>query len=214
MKKGNRVILAGLLLIAAALCLTGYNLWDAHRAGVRSQQILGSLLPEINTDPAPAEGRMQYRRIGTQKVAEDEIEYPDYVLNPDMDMPVKVIDGNAYIGVLSIPAAELELPVFSEWNYTNLKTAPCRYSGTAYLDNMVICAHNYDIHFGTLKNLSYGDSVVFTDMSGNVFEYRVIEIGTVQPTAVEEMKSGEWDLTLFTCTIDGTTRVTVRCERE
>ena len=32
-------------------------------------------------------------------------------------------------------------------------------------------------------------------------------------TAVEEMEAGEWDLTLFTCTPDSRSRVTVRCVR-
>ena len=34
---------------------------------------------------------------------------------------------------------------------------------------------------------------------------------TLMPTAVEEMESGDWDLTLFTCTVGGRTRVAVRC---
>ncbi len=29
---------------------------------------------------------------------------------------------------------------------------------------------------------------------------------------VEEMITGDWDLTLFTCTLGGQTRVTVRCQ--
>ena len=29
---------------------------------------------------------------------------------------------------------------------------------------------------------------------------------------VEEMEAGEWDFTMFTCTIGGSNRVTVRCE--
>ena len=36
---------------------------------------------------------------------------------------------------------------------------------------------------------------------------------TLPETAVEEMRAGEWDLTLFTCTYDGRARVTVRCIR-
>ena len=28
----------------------------------------------------------------------------------------------------------------------------------------------------------------------------------------EEMEAGEWDFTMFTCTIGGSNRVTVRCE--
>lgn len=197
MKKGTRCIGVGLLLIAAALFLTGYNLWDDHRAGEDANAALEQLVPLIEDDPIPL----------------DEIEYPDYILNPNMEMPVKNIDGADYIGVISIPAIDRELPVFSEWNYTNLKTAPCRYVGSAYLDNMVICAHNYHIHFGSLKYLSYGDTVTFTDIDGNVFIYKVIEVEILQPTAIEEMTTSDCDLTLFTCTIGGATRVTVRCER-
>lgn len=217
MKKGNIFIITGLLLIAAALLLIGYNLWDNHRAGAEAQSVLEQLIPEIEADPIPEEGRIRYRQseeqAETQQAAEDDIEYPDYILNPNMDMPVKNIDGADYIGVISIPAIDRELPVFSEWNYTNLKTAPCRYVGSVYLDNMVICAHNYDIHFGSLKYLSYGDTVTFTDMDGNVFNFKIIEIETLNPYAVEEMTAGECDLTLFTCTVGGATRVTVRCER-
>ena len=32
-------------------------------------------------------------------------------------------------------------------------------------------------------------------------------------TAIEEMVTGDWDLTLFTCTLSGQTRFTVRCIR-
>lgn len=223
MKKGTLNIVVGLLLIAAALSLTGYNMWDNHRAGAEAQKALHQLFPEIRDDPVPEEGRMRYLHAEGQDLSElselnelneDEIEYPDYVLNPNMDMPAREIDGNRYIGVISIPAIKRELPVFGEWSYSNLKTAPCRYSGSVYLDNMVVCAHNYNYHFGSLKNLSYGDSVVFTDIDGNVFNYKVVEIETLKPTAIEEMTAGDWDLTLFTCTIGGATRVTVRCERE
>ena len=57
---------------------------------------------------------------------------PDYVLYPNMEMSVETINGIDFIGVLRIPTLELELPVISEWNYPNLKSAPCRYSGSAY----------------------------------------------------------------------------------
>lgn len=48
-------------------------------------------------------------------------------------------------------------------------------------------------------------------MDGNIFAYKVIEVETLQPTAIEEMTIGGWDLTLFTCTVGGASRVTVRC---
>ena len=48
-------------------------------------------------------------------------------------------------------------------------------------------------------------------MDGNLFTYEMAERETLMPTSVEEMTSGDWDLTLFTCTVGGQSRVTVRC---
>ena len=232
MKKGNVFFAVGLLLIAAALLLTAYNLWDDRRAGETADKVLIQLLPLMEDDPVPPTGRTVKTSEEPKKPASpqpeetapvqaplvegtvnQEIEYPDYVLDPNKEMPVLMLEGKAYVGVISIPAIDRELPVLNEWDYTNLRIAPCRYVGTAYKNDLVICAHNWNSQFGSLKNLSYGDEVTFTDTDGNVFTYRVMEIETLQPTAVEEMKTGDWDLTLFTCTVGGAARVTVRCER-
>ena len=48
-------------------------------------------------------------------------------------------------------------------------------------------------------------------MDGNRFIYAVSGTEQLPGTAIEEMESGDWDLTLFTCTIGGAARVTVRC---
>ena len=129
-------------------------------------------------------------------------------------MPTQTIDGIDYIGVLEIPSLNLELPVISQWSYPNLRIAPCRYSGSAYSGGLVIAAHNYDSHFGRLKTLQTDDEVIFTDIDGNTFTYKVAVMEILEPLATEEMKSEEWDLSLFTCTIGGRSRVTVRCVLE
>ena len=51
-------------------------------------------------------------------------------------------------------------------------------------------------------------------MDGNVFTYKMVERETLLPTSIEAMESGDWDLTLFTCTVGGQSRVTIRFERE
>ena len=91
--------------------------------------------------------------------------------------------------------------------------APCVYYGSAYKDNLVIDAHNYTGHFGRLKNLLPGNTVIFTDVDGNCFNYNVLETQILQPNEIKEMTQSDADLTLFTCTVGGRTRVTVRCER-
>lgn len=53
-KKGSILIAIGLLLLAAALLLTLYNIWDAHRADVAAQtavQALKEMIPTLRTAP-------------------------------------------------------------------------------------------------------------------------------------------------------------------
>lgn len=190
-RKGSRWIGLGLLLILAALVLTGYNFCEQQRAAETAHQLVTELEPE-----APAGSVV-----------------PAYQITPEMEMPTQRIDGRDYIGTLCIPALGLELPIISRWSYPDLRIAPCRYQGSAYTDDLILAGHNYPAHFGNLKTLQAGMEVTFTDMDGNQFRYQVAALETLEPTAIEEMTAGEWDLTLFTCTIGGQSRVTVRCER-
>ena len=191
MRKGTVCVLAGLALLLAAAGLAGYNLWDAARADRASEAILAELsIPEPDPEAIP-----------------------DSQLDPGREMPAENVGGWDCVGVLSIPALGLELPVIGEWSYPALRQAPCRYTGSAYTDDMTIAAHNYARHFGHLTALRPGDAVTFTDLSGNVFRYAVAETETLQPTDIQEMTAGDWPLTLFTCTKGGQYRVTVRCEK-
>ncbi|MCD8023440.1 MAG: sortase [Lachnospiraceae bacterium] len=185
------MVLGGLLILAAAALLL-YNNWDNARAGSDAQDVL-QMLQENTGDSG--------------------VNIPIYNRPENGEMDTIEIDGYEYIGTLTIPSLELELPVMSEWSYPGLKIAPGRYTGSAWTDDLVICGHNYTRHFGNLKYLETGDTLYFTDVNGNVFHYEVGEVIILQPTDVEEMIDSEWDLSLFTCTIGGRTRVTVRCMR-
>lgn len=200
-KRGNLFVIIGLLFLTAALSIVVYNIRTSAEAAKSAENVL-SQLEEVIDRKEPS---------GDTDTAEDSI-VPDYILNPEMNMPEKEIDGMKYIGTLSLPSLDLELPINSEWSYPGLKISPCRYSGSVYLNNMVIAAHNYTRHFGNIKNLAIGGRVIFTDMNGNRFFYTVADIEILSPYAVEEMTSGEWDLSLFTCTVGGQARVTVRCK--
>lgn len=197
-KKGRTLIAAGLLLLVAAVGLSGYNLWQERRADDAAQAAMEALAAQI---PAP----------GTLALPEGM--RPDYEVAPDMEMPTVTVASYDYIGYLSIPALSLELPVLSEWSYPNLKVSPCRYTGSAYENGFVICAHNFKRHFGGLKDLSIGDAVQFVDSDGNAFDYVVAEVGQLNPGDTREMISKDWALSLFTCTLGGQFRVTVRCDR-
>lgn len=188
----NKYLIAGILLLSAALCLSVYNLWDANRAAKSTETALGELeqlLPEISEE-APSS---------------------DPAFTPESEIPAVEIHGKRYIGRLDIPSLELSLPVMENWSLSNLKLAPCRYQGSAYLGNLIIAAHNYPGHFGDLWKLDVGDGLSFTDMEGNRFEYEVAAFERLGSAAVEEMEAGKWEMTLFTCTASGRNRLTLRC---
>ena len=203
-KIGRLCMVLGAVLILCAAGLLGYNRWDAARAEKASQEVLGEL-----------EQTMQ--KTITEHRQENETAAPQPVLDPAQEMTTVEVEGHDYIGVLSIPAAGMELPVMAQWSYAGLKVAPGRYSGTTYADDLVVCGHNYAKHFSPIKWLAIGSPVYFTDADGLRWSYEVESVETLHPTQIEEMttatETDSWDLTLFTCTSGGNARYAVRCVR-
>lgn len=197
---GRGEMLIGLLLLAAALLLTGYNLWDSRRAGQSADEILQELvLPPVLQEAATASQWFLPSAAAATELRE---------------MPTQLINGLRCIGVLEVPKVQLVLPVICDWDYEKLELAPCVYTGSYYTNDLVICGHNYSTHFSPLKDIPLGEDIYFTSVEGYVYHYTVDNLETVQPTAVEQMVSeGDWDLTLFTCHTGGQTRCAVRCVR-
>ncbi len=190
---GKKLICLGAALILAAALLFGYNMWQQYRAEKISREALGTLIDTMDSTPLMEQ-------------------IPDYLKTPDMDMPIIEIDGVYYVGYIEIPYLDLKLPVIDEINDNYLRQSPCRHSGTAYKEDLVIGAHNYSKHFGQIGNLPYGEEIAFYDLDGNKFTYEVANIEILQPNQVEELCAAEYPLSLFTCTWGGQTRIVVRCE--
>lgn len=190
-------MVVGTLLVAAALALVLFNTREQVQAEEAVNELMPLLVEAINE---------------RQETAQTEPTAANPAVD-DREMTVVKVKGYDCIGFVAIPALELELPVISEWSYSRLKVSPCRFTGTTYANNLVVMAHNYPRHFGKLSELSVGDTVTFTDMDGVQITYEVVALDILDPTAVEEMIAGDYDLTLFTCTYGGKTRVTVRCDR-
>ncbi len=180
-------MIIGTVLVTAALSLFIYNQLEDSKAGENSSIIVEKLEDEMPT------------------VTE---ELPDPY---DPTMTEVEVDGYKYIGYIILPTLDIKLPVMSDWSYPQLKIAPCRFSGSTKTDDLVIMAHNYKRHFKKLDKLSEGDTVLFTDMDGYTKKYTVILTEVLDGNAIEEMNAGYFDLTLFTCTYDGQSRITVRC---
>lgn len=213
----------GLLLLFLAAVWSGYNILDARRADRAAQDTVEQLKQQIareqrEKEQSAAEDEKE-KTPGAAESSENTIEtdpissLPDYVLHPDMAMPVIKIDGNYYIGVLTIPALGLSLPVMEDWDDEKLKISPCRYAGSLYEKNLVIAGHNYQRHFSGIRTLTIGSEIDFTDADGNAFHYKVVASDVMNPEEKDRMlENGAWDLTLFTCNYGLGTRYAVRCQ--
>ena len=184
-KLGTLLICLGAVMVLAAAALFTWNWRESNMAGELSDEVLPLLVEEIR----------------------ERKDIPADPLSPQMT--AILVEGYEYVGFLSLPALGLELPVMADWSEAKLKLSPCRYYGG---NDLVICAHNYARHFGRLTELKSGDDVLFTDLDGNVTRYTVAELQVLGPDQVEDMTSGDYPLTLFTCTYGGKSRVTVRCD--
>ena len=136
-------MLLGMALIFGAMSLFLINQREAEEAEMNSVNLLPQLMEVIEeNEDAVTEPETYAQPVGTP------IEY----LDPSVfEMTEVEIDGYAYIGYLSVPKLELELPVMADWDYTRLRIAPCRYTGSIRGEDLVIMAHNYDSHFGRLS---------------------------------------------------------------
>ena len=183
-------IVLGVVLLLAAGGLYAYNRYEDAHAGAEAQTVVADLQQKVETPEPEAESGPL-----------------------DPELPVVEIDGNEYVGEISIPAIGIDLPVMSEWSYPKLKISPCRQFGSSRTDDLVIAAHNYESHFGKIGTLALGDEVRFTDMDGIENHYTVSAIEVHDPTDVEAVEHSGHDLVLYTCTYGGKTRVTVFCDR-
>lgn len=193
----------GAALLIGALSLF---LWNRNEAD-QAEQASMAVIPLLNI---AIEEREEQRKTSTPII---QPLTPVELLTPEEKQMTEVeIDGHSYIGYLSIPSQGRDLPVMSQWDYSKLKIAPCRFSGTTLEENLVLIAHNYFSHFGVLHQIQLGDEVFFTDMDGTVIAYQVVAIDVVPPSAVEEVTAGDFDLALVTCTYGGKTRLVVYCD--
>jgi len=193
-KIGKIFIFIGILLIIISIFLFVRNSYEEYEAGKNSLEVVANIKDIINS----------------QNIIDDNI-----VSTVDKnEMLTTEINDYDYIGVISIPSLNLELPVMNSYNEERLKIAPVRYYGSIYTDDLIICAHSYKTHFGYLSKLQQSDIVIFTDISGNVYVYEVLEVEVLGSDDITLMIDNDFDLTLYTCTDDGQNRVTVRCNKK
>ena len=122
----------------------------------------------------------------------------------------KIIDlkykGQKVIGLIEIPAIDLEYPILEKTTKLAMATSISRYYGGEINEygNVSLAGHNNysGTMFGRNKNLKKGDKVLLTDLTGKTLEYEIYDIFVTHPddTKVLETKDKTIrEVTLITC---------------
>ena len=200
-KIGWILIGLGIAFVAAALGLTGLHILEDRRGAEASGQALEAMrqaeIPESTILPTEASA------VST---------VPSGPREPET-LELFELEGDDYIGWITLPAFELELPIMHQIQEDRLKKAPCLEKGSPVTDDAVISGHNYKSHFLSLHHTQPGDTVYFTYLNGFRVEYAVAECAVVDPRDLEAVLQSGHDLVLYTCTSDGENRWAVYCDR-
>ena len=199
-KLAKTFILIGSFLITISIYLIISNNYEEINAGKKSKVALDIIKENIDKNDETNIKETTINQINNQE-------------EQSKEMKITNINGYDYIGTITIPTLNLELPIMSEYDYNRLMISPCRYYGSIHTNDLIICAHSYKTHFKYLDKLKQKDLIMITDIDGNNYFYEVLEIEILNPDQVSEMINNEFDLTLYTCTNDGQKRITVRCNR-
>lgn len=179
----------GILLVVAALALLSNNLLTSGQAGADAADVLARVEQQM-----PEEHRVYSGQSQSQQMA------------------MVQVDGKSYVGTLEFPRFEQKLPVLAEGADAQESLAPSVYAGSVTDGTLVIAGSNSTSMFGDLTRFATDDKVVFTDVNGQEFHYRVSTFETYANDEITDIAapSDDWDLTLFSSSFSGQSQTVVR----
>ena len=116
---GKILIIFGIFLITISVAILIRNSYLEINAGIKSQDVINVIKNNLNKT--------------TEIVS----------INKDKPKEMSTINiaGYDYIGSIIIPTLSLELPVMSNYDNERLNVSPCRYYGSIYTNDLIICGH-------------------------------------------------------------------------
>lgn len=191
-KAGRILSVLGAVFLFFAAALAGFNVREDYEAGKHSEKILMQVKEKISENSTA--GRQV---IPKEKREKKEKTFPDGIL-----------------AILKIPEKKLELPVFNTYSEELMKESVCQYGENKCKEGqLIIAGHNYEKHFRRIRTMEPGDKLTL-EFPEEIRAYTVSETAEIDGTDREGLFSGDWDLSLFTCSFNRERRMIVRCKEE
>ena len=176
MKKGLTIrkicILGGACLLVGAMVILAFWRWNIYNSEKQSQYYVATLQKLIAQpqDAVPEERR-------------------------DNTMSVLSVDGTDFVGTIALPRYESTLPVCANWGKTS--QYPCGFSGSIYNGTMQIGATTQKGQYDFYRELSIGDTVIYTDVEGNRYTFAITGLRYEKHADQTALQREDAPLTLF-----------------
>ena len=167
------LILGILLILASALWVIG-SVISQSRAEENREAILTQLRSLM---PEPRRGA------------------PDGRSEPSL--PRLSVEGTDFVGILEVTRFDTDLPVGASWDVDAAEKYPCCYWGNPYEGSLMIGGSDGDGQFDFMNQITEGDSVFFTDVTGLRFFYQVSEIHVSDGVSFDVLSALDADLIFF-----------------
>ena len=165
-------ILAGVCLLVVAIGVLIFWQWSIHTSAEKAEYYVNTLRTLI---PEPQGAVPEERRDNT--------------------MSTLSMDGIDFVGLLEIPRYGSVLPVCADWG--NTSQYPCRFSGSIYDGSIKIGATTQKGQYDFYREISVGDRVYFTDLTGNRYGYAVTDLRYEKHADQAALERNVASLTLF-----------------
>jgi len=184
--KKNGLLISGILMVLCSLGIFLYMQIQQNRADEQTQVYLQQMQKSM---PEVKDAFIDERN--------------------NKDMPVLEVAGNDFVGILEVPLYEVSFPIGSRWQEGELIDYPCRFWGSVYDGSMIIGGSERKGQMAFMKDISIGDEVFVTDMTGARYLYTVSWIEKTKDVSIEYLEND--GLTIFARNPYGFDYTVVRC---
>lgn len=178
MKTGKGILIqrlcvaAGILLLAGAVITLVLWRWNIHSAQKQAKDYTDTLRTLI---PAPQDAVPEVRSNNA--------------------MPVLSVDGTDFVGLIEMPRYGSALPVSASWGKSS--RYPCRFDGSIYDGSLQVGATTQKGQYDFYRELSVGDTVIYTDMEGNRYTLEITSLRYAQHADQAALQREDAPFTLF-----------------
>lgn len=176
MKKQNVIqkicVIVGMIMLVSAMAGLIYWQWNITHSEKQARDYVQTLQALM---PKPQDAVVEERR--------------------DNAMSALSVDGLDFVGIVEFPGYDSTLPVCGDWG--NVTRYPCRFSGSIYDGSLQLGATTQKGQYSFYREISLGDTVLFTDVEGNRYTFQVTAMRYENRIDQAVMQREEADLTLF-----------------